>query len=166
MPDLSLSVAWKRLYAFFIDSGFKLLSRANSSKAAFLAFRAATTDCPVGGAAEAEAPGAPMRPPPPNPAGGCLPPVTISKNSVNETWPSPSESIMRIISSTSSSVTCSPILMSTCRISAAPTKLFLSRSNAVKASQISSSVNLPFGSRAGPAWAAPTSFAAPASLLI
>mmetsp|Transcript_3685 Transcript_3685/g.5049 ORF Transcript_3685/g.5049 Transcript_3685/m.5049 type:complete len:333 (-) Transcript_3685:570-1568(-) len=53
---------------------------------------------------------------------------------------------MRIISSTSSSVTCSPMLMSTCRISAAPTKLFLSRSNALKASNISSSVNLPAGS--------------------
>ena len=32
--------------------------------------------------------------------------------------------------------TCSPIFMSTCRISAAPTNLFLSRSNATNASQI------------------------------
>mmetsp|Transcript_3420 Transcript_3420/g.8824 ORF Transcript_3420/g.8824 Transcript_3420/m.8824 type:complete len:202 (-) Transcript_3420:368-973(-) len=53
---------------------------------------------------------------------------------------------MRIISSTSSSVTCSPILINTCLISAAPTKLFLSKSNALNASRISSSLNLPPGS--------------------
>mmetsp|Transcript_45735 Transcript_45735/g.92316 ORF Transcript_45735/g.92316 Transcript_45735/m.92316 type:complete len:252 (-) Transcript_45735:203-958(-) len=54
---------------------------------------------------------------------------------------------MRIISSTSSSVTVSPIFIRTCLISAAPTKLFLSKSKATNASHISSSVNLPAGSR-------------------
>ena len=76
MPVLSLSVAWKRLYAFLIVSGLRLLSRANSSSADFFALRAATTLWPVGGAFAA--PATPALPPEPRPGGGFLPPVTIS----------------------------------------------------------------------------------------
>mmetsp|Transcript_65210 Transcript_65210/g.121560 ORF Transcript_65210/g.121560 Transcript_65210/m.121560 type:complete len:224 (+) Transcript_65210:627-1298(+) len=70
--------------------------------------------------------------------GGC---VMSLKNSSNVTWPSPSLSHIRIISSTSSSEASSPISSRICRISIAPTNLFLSRSKVSKASFISSSEN-------------------------
>ena len=154
------------LVRFLILSGFRLLSRANSSSAAFLALRAATTDCPVGGAAEAEAPGAPMRPPPPKSSWRLAAtsdhleelretdlPVPIGVDHPNHFIHFFVGHLFAYVDEDVSDL-------------GRPTKLFLSKSKAVNASQISSSVNLPFGSRAGPAWAAPTSFCCPASLLI
>mmetsp|Transcript_15050 Transcript_15050/g.28019 ORF Transcript_15050/g.28019 Transcript_15050/m.28019 type:complete len:321 (-) Transcript_15050:559-1521(-) len=141
-----------------------LLSRENSSRPCFFAFLACTTLWPVGGAMLVPSVVAPSFPPPPSPGGGFRPPVTMPKNSSNPTCPSPSVSTIRIISSTSSSVTVSPILISTCRISAAPTKLFLSKSKAWNASQISSSVNFPDGSLGGSTWAGAAGTMAVASL--